>query len=313
MVLILAQPPVIPPVAPKAFQGVLLEWIGYDGSIWDLTNGGGGVVLDPVEGDIVGLHEPEIEKYKSESYSIPGHRLLGWRTKTREVFWPTLIYADTSDQWNDTYGRFFRSIHPQFEGVWRATYAGQTRELRLTGEYSGRHGSSLAPQTIGWERFGITLEAAQPYWAGDVVTRGPWIGPNETPFYGDEGEPGWVGGPPFYISKAQTIGSATMTNPGDVDAFPTWTAIGPLADIVVGIGDALVTVPFDLTEGETLVIDTDPRHVQARLDGTPVTAELGFQRFKPIPPGGAVPIHVEASGNGSVSCSLVPLYFRAFG
>lgn len=308
--LILAQPPVQPPIAAPTWQGVTLEWEGHDGSLWDLTTGNGGAVLDTAFGEIEGLHEPRITKFTSESYAIPGNRVLGYRAVARDVFWPVLIYADSSDQWNDTYGRFFRSIHPQREGIWRATYAGKTRTLRLTGVYDRPGGSALSPHTIGWARYGVQLEASQPYWEGAPVSAGPWKGADPQNFFGGDGSPS--GATPFVISKSQTIGSATITNPGDVPAYPVWTITGELDDVEVGIGDAVISPP-DVNSGDTLIIDTNPRNVQAALDGVNVSATVGFLDLEPIPPGESVPVHVQGTGAGSVSCTLVPLFHRAFG
>lgn len=304
MVFILSTPPVAPPVAASQWQGATVMWFGADGSEWDLANGVGGAVLENTGTE--GMHDPIITKYSSKSRVVPGNRPRGWRTEPRDVFWPVMVYTNVnSDEWKTRYQEFFASIHPENPGRWRIGHGGKFRELELTGVYKDSHGFQHDPLIFGWEKFGVTLEAAQPYWAGDPLQLGPW----KQPEIGDFFAPG--GSPDFFISSSQEIGRAFIENPGDVSAWLTWTAVGPLTDIEIGIGDAVAAIPFDLADGETLVIDTDPRHQTGTLDGVDVTKQLGLLPYAAIPPGGNVEVHVEAGGLGEISAALRPLYFRA--
>lgn len=303
MVLIFTGPPVSAPRAVSPWQASSVQWVGVDGSVWDLVSGAEGVVLlfDGVEG----LHSPVLTKYSSESRAVPGVRARGWRATSREVFWPVLVYGDSSEAWRDTYARFFNSIRPDVEGVWRVGFGGAKRELRLTGTYDDSHRFVTDPHKGGWAQFGVTLEAAQPYWTGEPVQRGPWTASAPVDFINGTA-------PPFNIGMSTAVGSATIPNPGDVDAYPVWTVTGPLTGIELGVGTRVINVPFAVDAGEVLVIDTDPRNLTATLDGVDVTADLGFQSFAPIPTGAEVSLHVEATGTGSIRAALTPLYFRAF-
>lgn len=308
--LILSAPPVAPPVSETQWQSITVEWVGADGSVWDLSSGDQGVVLqrDGTEGE----HDPVITKYSSEARAFHGKRNRGWRALAREVFWPVLIYADDSEDWRDTYHRFFRSIHPEVPGTWRISFAGVARELRLTGRYDNSHAFETHPTVLGWGRFGVQLEAEQPFWEGTPVLRGPWRAPAPLPFYP---------GPPFHISAAAAFGSAVIDNPGDVNTYITWEAVGPLSSIVVGAGGRLIEVPFPVADGEMLRLDTDLRNPTALLgpvpevgeafEGVDMTTELGFQPLAAIPPGESRELHVAAIGDGSISARLTPLHFRA--
>lgn len=304
MVVILSQPPVTPPVPVDQWTGMSVVWFGADGSVWDLATGAEGVVLEN-EGT-EGLHNPAVTKFTSSSRVVPGNRLRGWRTEPREVFWPIFVYSnEDSDEWKSRYADFFASIHPEMPGRWRVGHGGTFRELELTGVFGDPHSFQHDPLVFGWSKFGVTLEAAQPYWAGEPLALGPWSQPETGPFFGASGAPD------FFLSSSAEIGRATISNPGDVDAWMTWTCVGPLADIEIGIGSTVATVPFDLSAGQVLVIDTDPRHQSGTLDGVDVTKELGLLSYGAIPPGSDVEVHVEASGAGEISAALTPLYFRA--
>lgn len=304
MVVILSRPPVAPPVPTSQWVGMTVVWFGADGSVWDLASGAGGVVLEN-EGT-EGLHNPVVSKFSSKSRVVPGSRLRGWRTESRDVFWPVLVYSNAnSDEWKGRYRSFFKSIHPEIPGRWRIGHGGTYRELELTGVFDDPHAFQHDPLVFGWEKFGVALEAEQPYWSGEPLQLGPWKQPETGEFFGD------TGAPDFFISSSTEIGRARISNPGDVDAWMTWKCVGPLSGIEIGIGDSVATVPFDLSEGEVLVIDTDPRNQSGTLDGVDVTTELGLLRYGAIPPGSDVEVHVEAGGAGEISGTLTPLYFRA--
>ena len=304
MVIILSRPPVAPPVPVDQWAGLTVLWYGADGSVWDLGSGEEGAVL--LRTGTEGMHDPVLTKYYSKSRVVPGARARGWRAEPREVFWPALIYShNSSDEWRDRYRAFFASIHPSIPGRWRVGYKGAFRELLLTGVYNDTHLFEQDPVRRGWERFGITLEAVQPWWQGDPIELGPWRQPETAPFFPAEG------GPSFTISSSIAIGHAHVSNPGDVDSWLTWTAVGPLTSVEIGIGNDVAVIPFNVAAGETLIIDTDPRRQTGTLNGVDVTKQLGLLPYGSIPPGGRVGVHVEANGAGSISASLVPLYFRA--
>lgn len=299
---ILSTPAPVPATIASDWQSLQLIWVGWDGSVWDLNSREAGALL--YRRGVEGLHNPRITRQTSTSRAVPGNRLRGWRAEAREVFWPIYLWGDSSREWRERNTAFLRTIHPDRPGMWRVT-AGETRTLRLTGTFDEPHQYDIDPHLFGWAQYGITLEAAQPFWEGAPIKRGPWRAPASQPFI----DP--AGSPPLHISRGTAFGSATIPNPGDVEAWGTWTLNGPLEDIEVGIGDTYVA-PFDLIAGQTLRIDTDPRNPSATLNGVDATAELGLQDFAPIPPGEEVELHVEAAGAGSVEFSLVPLYFRAF-
>ncbi|MCC2031835.1 phage tail family protein [Microbacterium allomyrinae] len=305
MVLVFASPPVPPDGSPGAFQPLEYEWVAWNGDTYSLSDWTSGIVLD--NRGVEGLHFPQITKFSSTSHVVPGKRLRGWRAEARTVFWPIQIWSDAgSVEWLDRALRFFATLHPLREGRWRVGANGQWRELALTGVFDESHAYLMDPMLEGWAPFAVKLEAAHPFWTGKPVKAGPWGLSDGVDFI----DPG--GAPSFHVSAAASFSSAAITNPGDVDAYPIWTLVGPLPTVSVGIGGRVIDVPFSVADGETLRIDTDPRNVTATLDGADVTADLGFQQFAPIPPGAQASLDIVTSGAGAVSIELTPLYLRAF-
>jgi hypothetical protein len=304
MPLVFAAPFAPPVVAGPTFSGIRSTWTGWDGSEWDLRDWRRGVTL--LFDGVKGLHNPRIDKFRSESSSVPGHRLRGWRTAGRDVFWPVQVYGDGSDQWLAVYDAFFDSIHPDREGVWTVETATSKRTLRLTGVFDDEHSFARDPYLAGWATFPIDLEAAQPYWEGAPVIAGPFTSAEPVDFI-PEG-----GAPPFHISEASTFASASIRNPGDVEAWLRAVIDGPLTAVTLGADGWSVSVPFDVPEGQRLLIDSDPRNVTATLDGVNVTAELGLVDFAPVEPRQRTSLEIGAVGAGSVKVELTPLYFKAF-
>lgn len=315
---LLVTPPVPPAPPVRPLRGLTVTWEAPDGRVWDLNDVAGGVILDMR--NVEGLHFPLIDRWTRGSSAIPGHRLRGWRTRARSVFWPIFIQADDSSSWLELQEAFFHGIHPDQAGTWRVSAGGQTRSLRLTGVFDDVHAYGSDPLHRAWEQYGVKMEAAQPYWVGKTIEAGPWSAPSTEPFFP---------GPTFTISDGAGFTAAAISNPGDVTAYPRWIIDGELDDISVGVGSAVITLPFPVNEGERVVIDTDPRNPSAfrgpipatddegreiePFVGEDVTAELGVQAYASVPPGGSVPLSLAATGTGTITCQLDPLYFRAFG
>lgn len=285
------------------WESLSMIWVGWDGSVWDLNARDRGVLL--YRKGVEGLHNPVITRHTTTSRTVPGNRLRSWRAEAREVFWPIYLWGDDSKQWRDRNTAFLRTIHPDRAGMWKVT-GEETRTLRLTAVFDEAHQHEVDPQLRGWVQYGITLEAAQPYWEGLPIKRGPWRAPASDPFI----DP--AGSPPLHISSGAAFGSATIPNPGDVSVWGVWTLRDALEGVEIGVGDTLIVLPFDLNDGDELIINTDPRHPTATLNGEDATTALGLQDYAPVPNGSEVALHVEAIGTGSIEFSITPLYFRAF-
>jgi hypothetical protein len=60
------------------------------------------------------------------------------------------------------------------------------------------------------------------------------------------------------VSNSQVLGASAINNPGDVDAWPSWTITGPAASVTATnatTGEAF-TIDYDLLAGEQITITT---------------------------------------------------------
>jgi hypothetical protein len=293
-----------------------MQWTGWDGSRWVLSDPVGNIAMLP---GVEGLHEPRYTRFTDEVSSIPGNRIRGVNAQARTVFWPLQFQADDVDDWRARYDGFFDSIDVVNPGVWQVGDGDDARTLKLTGIFDADVAFDYDPFMTGYASFGVTLEAAQPYWEGQSVTAGPWTA--TTPV-------GFFPGPTFHISdSSRDFTNASINNPGKIASYVTWACEGEIeAGSTVGVAGKLITIPFDIASGTTLVIQTDPRLQYATLitgaiadidwtdlGGVDKTRELGFQSFAAAPAGEDVPLQISVTGSGGqVAARLTPLYRRAF-
>lgn len=289
----------VPPVGLR--DGLRQTWTGWDGSVWTLSDPASGVYL--AAADVVGLGEAPSQRYASTS-SVPGSRYRGRRVLERPVKWLVDVVADNPAAWVALNRAFRRTLDRDRPGLWTITFpAGGTYTLEC--RYDG------APMSFGVDplqtcdaEYAIDLVADQhPYWRGDPVTAsfGPGTSSNFIP---------GGGGPPFTISEGSTLAAASITNPGDVDAWPVWTFRDAFTTLTATVGGSTIGVVPDLVANDVLVVDTDPRRQSATLNGTRVRGIISPHDFAPIPAGTTTPITFVWVGTGTASVSIVPEYER---
>lgn len=133
----------------------------------------------------------------------------------------------------------------------------------------------------------------------------------------------YKGMPIVRINSGSTLDTATMSNPGDVSAYPVWTVVGPTTDVTVGVGGETINIPFPIPDATKAVqIDTDPVSGQVAWYGdwdevtqtlsnkVDRTKELGAYAFVPIPSGADRELSLTMAGTGTVSAKLTELYRR---
>ena len=111
-----------------------------------------------------------------------------------------------------------------------------------------------------WETFGLQALAVNPYWNGgrwsSEVIRRPEVGA------------AWFWAFPPQLSPANLLNTgSTVLVEGDVESWPLVTAIGPCTGLLITGGDLILDVPEGLADGETLLLDTDPRNKRVLFDG----------------------------------------------
>lgn len=323
MVNIVFGAPYVPPVpAAPAFSGLGMRWTAK-GTDWALTDPSTGLFLKP---GVRGLGAAAYTRQSTESPAVAGSRFEGASFQDREVFWPLHIYSDAgSIEWMQRDRAFWSTMDPNDTGVWTVTHPdGAHRKLRLRFLNDGDKVREQDPMRTGWDNYGITLVAEQPFWEGDPVVKS-FIGqPPPEPFFGNDG-------PVVKIASSYSAANATMDNPGDVESYPRWYIDGETTSVTVGIDGVTVSVPFTVAAGQCLVIESDPDLIGATLyDVTPdapskpaertigvhlinprdKSADLGEADFAAIPPGSQVPLSMTIMGPGKVECLLPTLYRR---
>lgn len=303
MALLYAAPYKPPPITttPNPWSKMTHTWTGWDGSVWDLSRPSGGVFL--LREGLEGLGMPDFTNYTHGSPIVHGVQWDGWLATGRKVYWNIGVYSDTDSlDWVKLNRGFWKTMRPGKTGVWTVGLpTGEKFSLRLRLSSGGGAVFDQDPVQHGWKAYGIELFPEQPFWEAPDVFK-EWGAGERVPFLGPEDV-----GPPLYISPVATLGSATVTNSGDVETFIEWTVIGPTSGVTVGIGKEETIVPFQVPKGKKLVIDTNPRNLIAELDGVDVMDQLTKFSYPALQPGANIKLSLSMQGLGTVQARFTPL------
>lgn len=305
---ITAPPP--PESLPSDWNGVQHLWTGWDGSVWDLTNPNRGAFI--IAGGLEGMGMPDIVNYWTDSPVVHGKGWQGWIATGRKVYWQVgLFHDESSAAWIRRDRAFWKTFRPGTVGTWTVVLpvTGERLHMRLRFVTDGPHKQTTDPAFAAWEVYGIELEPEQPFWEGDKFG-GDWGVSTQQDFV-----PAGTLGPPFYISEASDVSTATLTNPGDVETSLRWTVVGPAGvGTAFGVQGQQTVLPFALTLGQTLVVDTDPRNLIAERNGVDVMPLLASSfRYPQLPPGEDVTLDITLNGSGRIYAEAIPYYLRGHG
>lgn len=297
------RPPKVRP--PNPWPGVSMTWTGTDGSPWSLTDWRSGVQL---LGGVRGLGRIEPERHTSQSAIVHGSHNRGYRFAERTVFWPVSVcQMEGTQAWLEYDRAFWASLNPRGTGVWRVTQPdGQWRELTCRPVGDGDHEWVKAPGLRYWTNYGVDLVAEDPFWYGPEITSPLWTSAEPVDFIDPE-----TLGPPYHPGSATTIDTASLTNPGDEVAWPVWTVVGPVDSVEVSVAGHSIGYG-SIAQGDTLVVDSDPRVQRAFLNGADVTGSLTSYDFASIRPGETVPLDIVMTGGGTLQASFRPRFDRAW-
>lgn len=309
--LLIATPPG-PPPNPAVVPGwdrMRHIWTGGDGSVWRLHEPDGGVFL--VREGLRGLGMPKAKHYRDTSPALHGARHRGLIYEPRSVFWPVHLFHDgSSHEWAKLDRAFWRSFDPEEEGTWTVEVPGLSkRSIRLRFDGDGDWAPSSDPTFYGWANYGVNLQADDPLWYDEPVVY-PFEAVTPVEFFG-----GLTAGAPIVtITKSSSLAAASVSNPGDVEAWPVVELIGPLSSATVTVAGKVLEVPFAIAAGKTLVLDYDPETRSAiDSDGNDRWEDLGAIAWGTIPKHSTnVSIGLALSGAGSARVTITPAYLRAW-
>ncbi|MFC6885284.1 MULTISPECIES: phage tail protein [Actinomadura] len=256
---------------PAAQPGLVIEDVGYvvatwyapDGSVWPLMNEDLG--WHTLADGVAGLDAAAIT-ITTDKRMRGGVRVRHIRPEQRAITWPLDVYSAES--------------HTQFVARWRELMLAFTQTSRLgpgwleiarpdgtarqaaayyQAGFEGRHGMGVLS-----DQAAITLLCEDPYWS------------DRDPVVIDRA---YATGVPFLVpfptvSSAHVLGDTTIVNPGDVEAWPTWTITGPASGLTATLHttgeaftlDPALTAHGPLAAGETATIRTNPAQVRGPAD-----------------------------------------------
>lgn len=318
-------------VADPNWGRTRMTWTGWDGSVWEITDPEQKTVVDVIGGvpqaprpliesgvfvvneGVRGLSMPPFKRYTTVSPTLPGSVHRGNRTEERGIFWPLVIASDVSaDLFTQRERAFFKTLDPNKTGTWTVIQPnGVSRSLVCRFVDDGDATYDRDPIFFGVATYGITMVAEQPYWQGQPITRLWSPGTGVSMFSG----PGVI-----TISPQHQFTTAEIDNPGDVEAWLTWTMTGPFTSGFVGVNDKNIEIPFALVAGERLVIESRPDKLQALK--YPVGNGAAVDVTNLLGDGtefGSVPARETATltesfidMTGTVTAEFVPQFYRAW-
>jgi hypothetical protein len=293
-----------------------VQWLGVDGSVWDLYSGVDGVSL--ADG-LSGLHLPTWTQQVATSARVAGRAYKG------TVYGPrtAVLNLNVGDiwggsprvgrAWRDLDAAWWRSLSPEVPGrLLVSSDSGGFRFLDCRLDAAPDPAYQKDPGLLGLGTYAATLVSDAAFWKGLDVQKTFTFDVQPVNYY--SGVAG-TGGSVVYISRASSLASATISNPGDRPTYARWTFTGP-GVVTFGIDGHTTTLP-PLTAGQVLMIESDPQ-VSTVTDaaGTNLWPIVGLCDFTvPVPPGAAVPLDLRIEGGvymtSSIAVALTPLYDRA--
>lgn len=173
------------------------------------------------------------------------------RAKPARIIWPLHIYGDTYLQFRERYRQikraFTMTLHRRQAGILRVARQDGTEAREIDAFYEEGF-SGEAGENWLFANPALTLFCPDGYWrdVDPVTTVHSYV-------------PGVDYLAPFpQVSESLTLGETALNNPGDVDAWPTWTITGPISavaatNITTGYEFALT---YGLAAGEQITITT---------------------------------------------------------
>jgi len=264
-------------------------WTDPQGTETDLSTGPDIITLWGVKGD--GLMPVTHVEYQVPLQ--PGSQLRYTRIEARDVDLPLLVKGADGDEPSilAVQRALAATFYPALgDGTLRVTKSDGSQR-QLTCRYSeGLIGdTSMAVAAVGYREVIVVFHAFDPFWyAVSPVVTSYTIGTPATffPFF------------PLVLTNVNIFAQPTITNGGDVEAWPVWTVTGPGSGLTLTnltTGQTLSFPSLTLAAGDRLVIDTRPGKKSVVQNG--VTNRYGL-----IATGGA--LWALAAGANSVSLQL---------
>lgn len=300
---------------PNAADGSGLT-IGYQSGKTRLNLSGYGSEVFLLSEAVSGLGYPDIEHQESTHAGVHGAMWRGWNAKPREITLPLVVSSngdddESRDGFIGSWDTVTRCFHPGEEGTLSVTTpSGSTRTIgcRCVGIDDS---FTVDPVNRGYAVVSVKLMAFDPFWRG-AASSVSWS---------NRGGVDWLGGGPLdkpgtafpiVLMPGGNQGQALLENVGDLPSWPVWTIRGPVDSFTISLDDARVSYKGGLDEGETMVIDSDPRTQRVDWDGVDAFMLLDSWEFRPIDKATAAKVKVKIKGQGDVTATTQPMFLAAW-
>jgi hypothetical protein len=256
-------PPVTPPVDPGSARHPLqVTYVDPDGTAWAWSNPLTGCFVTAVTG--IGSPPAALA-----GVSLPGGGSLAqtYNAAKRSIVIGLHAYSEESqDGLLDLVDRLAFALWTERAGL---PAAGTLRFARPSGTVreidvyctSGPEQTDTDSTRDGYQwstSYGLTFESALDPMFQDVDPTGPLV------FAAPPVSGGVPPMPPVLLAPSSTLGSTTVTNTGNGDAYPIWTITGPgtptLTNVTTGREFSLDVA---LSSGEVITVDTRPAQQSA--------------------------------------------------
>ncbi|MFS0697751.1 phage tail protein [Streptomyces nitrosporeus] len=286
-------PPIVPPVEIPDVGYAAITYIDPTGTRWPMTD----TSLDwyTLADGVSGLGAAPYV-LTSDPHPRGGARLRHVQAQPRTIVWPVLVrgrdHTDFMDRWRALGRAFTRTLQERRPGLLEVALAdGRVRQIAVYYQ-DGWDGRGQHATGITWDSAVVTLWCEDPY----------WVSTTPVTVHREAGAQVDYLVPYPSVSSSQVLGETTVTNPGDVNVWPTWVVTGPAAAITftrkntarAGQPDNSAaftltmtdTVHGELLAGETVTISTDPPSVRSGT-GENLVGGLNWPGavLWPLPPG----------------------------
>lgn len=109
------------------------------------------------------------------------------------------------------------------------------------------------------------------------------------------------------VSSSQALGTLTVSNPGDVDAYPVWTVKGPTSSLTISQAGVGFTYSSALTSSDTLTIDTRAGTVRNQAGTNLYGGLAAAPKLFRLPPGSST---VSIVATGATADTRISGYFN---
>ncbi len=252
---------VVAPILLPEIGFATAAFIDADGTVWPLTDDQGGFFT--LADGVSGLGAAPVE-LTTDDHPRGGSRLRHVQPVSRTIVWPLYVYGDTHmgfiGRWRQLASAFTGTSRRKLSGVLEIARPDGTRRRIKVFYREGFEGQSQQGAGISSDAAILSLYCEDPYWY-DPVAIGEHRGI-------DAGGTVDFLSPYPSVSSSQVLGATSLTNPGDVIAWPTWTITGPGTAVTVthsGTGESFVITPASvggtLAAKDKVIVATDPPKV----------------------------------------------------